>query len=193
MMIGMLLAIIAYRPIYSKMYSLADVTAKTEIVDQRSIESSTNKNSEGVLVKTTKMIHMYDDGTRLTETDAGGKLKKEISLNGGPFYWMIAMVFIQVVFVTMVYGPIAAFLVELFPTRIRYTSMSLPYHIGNGIFGGLTPLLSVSLFELSKTEAYPGGDLLAGLWYPIAVGGICFIIGMIFLSNKKKAEVIEEG
>jgi MHS family proline/betaine transporter-like MFS transporter len=92
-------------------------------------------------------------------------------------YWkMIALVLIQVVFVTMVYGPIAAFLVELFPTRIRYTSMSLPYHIGNGVFGGLTPLIATWLSG--------SGDFLVGLWYPIATAGICFVIGMIFLSNK---------
>ena len=89
---------------------------------------------------------------------------------------MIALVFVQVVFVTMVYGPIAAFLVELFPTRIRYTSMSLPYHIGNGVFGGLTPLIATWLSG--------SGDVLVGLWYPIIVASICFVIGMIFLSNK---------
>jgi hypothetical protein len=85
----------------------------------------------------------------------------------------------------MVYGPIAAFLVELFPTKIRYTSMSLPYHIGNGIFGGLTPFIAVYLTTKSN------GDPFAGLWYPIGVAAISFIIGMIFLSNKKKGEVME--
>jgi MHS family proline/betaine transporter-like MFS transporter len=98
---------------------------------------------------------------------------------------MVGLITIQVIFVTMVYGPIAAFLVELFPTKIRYTSMSLPYHIGNGIFGGLTPLIATSLYEFSKTESNPAGDPVAGLWYPIIVAAICFVIGMIFLSNKK--------
>ncbi len=192
MMIGMLLAVLLYRPIYSKMYALSDVSLKTEIVDQRSIEKFTIKDSDGAEIEAIKTFRIYDDETRLTETNSGDGVKNEISLSGASFYWMIALVFIQVVFVTMVYGPIAAFLVELFPTRIRYTSMSLPYHIGNGIFGGLTPLLAVSLFEFSKTESNPGGDLLAGLWYPIVVGGICFIVGMIFLSNKKKGEVMEQ-
>ncbi|MBK7652331.1 MAG: hypothetical protein IPJ20_18710 [Flammeovirgaceae bacterium] len=67
---------------------------------------------------------------------------------------MIALVVVQVLLVTMVYGPIAAFLVELFPTRIRYTSMSLPYHIGNGIFGGLTPFIATSLYESSKSAVH---------------------------------------
>jgi hypothetical protein len=90
----------------------------------------------------------------------------------------------------MVYGPIAAFLVELFPTKIRYTSMSLPYHIGNGVFGGLTPYIATRLYEGSKSSALPDGDPFAGLLYPIIVAGICFIIGMIFLSNKKKNDVM---
>ena len=74
----------------------------------------------------------------------------------------------------MVYGPIAAFLVELFPTQIRYTSMSLPYHIGNGVFGGLVPFIGTLLYEYSKTPANPPGDVLAGLSYPIAIAAVCF-------------------
>ncbi|MFM9075817.1 MAG: MFS transporter, partial [Bacteroidota bacterium] len=102
---------------------------------------------------------------------------------------MILLVLIQVLYVTMVYGPIAAFLVELFPTRIRYTSMSLPYHIGNGVFGGLTPFIATSLYEASKTTVNPDGDPFAGLWYPIIVAAVCLVIGLIFLSNRKPAEV----
>src|SRR4029434_9849300 len=79
------------------------------------------------------------------------------------------LVLIQVVYVTMVYGPIAAFLVELFPTKIRYTSMSLPYHIGNGVFGGLVPIIGLSL--LTRT-----GNNYAGLWYPMAIATICAVI-----------------
>ena len=91
---------------------------------------------------------------------------------------MLFLVFIQIMFVTMVYGPIAAFLVELFPTRIRYSSMSLPYHIGNGIFGGLTPFIATAL------AATGGAARFNGLYYPIAIAGVCLIIGSIFLSNK---------
>jgi MFS family permease len=79
------------------------------------------------------------------------------------------LVLIQVVFVTMVYGPIAAFLVELFPTKIRYTSMSLPYHIGNGVFGGLVPIIGLAL--LTRT-----GNNYAGLWYPMIVAAICAVV-----------------
>ena len=94
---------------------------------------------------------------------------------------LTALVFIQVFFVTMVYGPIAAFLVELFPTHIRYTSMSLPYHIGNGVFGGLVPLIGT--FLVDKT-----GDIYAGLYYPIAIALMTFIVGMIFLKENKNLE-----
>ena len=79
------------------------------------------------------------------------------------------LVLVQVVFVTMVYGPIAAFLVELFPTRIRYTSMSLPYHIGNGIFGGLVPIIGLSLIKAT-------GNNFAGLWYPMGIAAVCAVI-----------------
>lgn len=88
------------------------------------------------------------------------------------------LVFIQVMFVTMVYGPIAAFLVELFPTKIRYTSMSLPYHIGNGVFGGLVPFIATAL--VAQT-----GNIYMGLAYPIGVAIITFIIGTIYIRDTK--------
>jgi len=107
-------------------------------------------------------------------------------------YWnLIWLVFIQILYVTMVYGPIAAFLVELFPTKIRYTSMSLPYHIGNGVFGGLVPFLGTLIVEFTKTADKPAGDPLAGLWYPIGVASICLFIGVIYLTNKVDKEVMD--
>jgi MFS family permease len=89
---------------------------------------------------------------------------------------------ILVIFVTMVYGPIAAFLVELFPARIRYTSMSLPYHIGNGWFGGMLPLLATAMVAAS-------GNIYNGLWYPIVVAAMTFIIGVTFLRETKDHKV----
>ena len=85
----------------------------------------------------------------------------------------------------MVYGPIAAFLVELFPTKIRYTSMSLPYHIGNGVFGGLVPFIGLLL-----ATTFPK-DPLVGLWYPIGVAALCFVIGTIYLRNKIDTDVTD--
>jgi hypothetical protein len=83
----------------------------------------------------------------------------------------------------MVYGPIAAFLVELFPTKIRYTSMSLPYHIGNGWFGGMLPLVATALVAAS-------GNIYYGLWYPIGVAIMTFIIGSIFLTETKDTDIV---
>ena len=101
-------------------------------------------------------------------------------------YWkFIALVFVMILLVTMVYGPIAAFLVEMFPTKIRYTSMSLPYHIGNGVFGGLVPFIGLLL-----TTAFPE-DPLVGLWYPIGVAALCLLIGVIYLKNKIDEDVTD--
>ncbi|HET6541485.1 MAG TPA: MFS transporter [Chryseolinea sp.] len=203
MMAGMLAAVLLYRPIYKQMYGLADVSSQQEIVEQNRIEKATTTTEAGDSVLTLSNIKFYAHGNSVIEktvktipasgskTEAKSETKKEVVLGNISFWSMIGLVLIQLVMVTMVYGPIAAFLVELFPTRIRYTSMSLPYHIGNGIFGGLTPFIATLFYERSKSEAVPMGDPFAGLWYPIIVAAICFIIGMIFLSNKKVAEVVD--
>ena len=89
---------------------------------------------------------------------------------------------IMVIYVTMVYGPIAAFLVEMFPTKIRYTSMSLPYHIGNGWFGGMLPLLATAVVAAQ-------GDIYAGLWYPIIVAVMTLVVGLVFLRDTKGVDI----
>lgn len=94
----------------------------------------------------------------------------------------IGLLFILVIFVTMVYGPIAAMLVELFPTRIRYTSMSLPYHIGNGWFGGLLPATAFAIVAST-------GDIYAGLWYPVIFASITVVIGLFFLPETKDVDI----
>jgi MFS family permease len=115
----------------------------------------------------------------------------EKTLGSAAFWDMVWLVFIQIVYVTMVYGPIAAFLVEMFPTKIRYTSMSLPYHIGNGVFGGLVPFLGTLIVEFTKTSDHPAGDVLAGLWYPIGVATVCLVIGAVYLTNKIDKNVMD--
>ncbi|HEX9295667.1 MAG TPA: MFS transporter [Polyangiaceae bacterium] len=95
---------------------------------------------------------------------------------------LILLVFIQLVYVTMVYGPIAAYLVELFPTRIRYTSMSLPYHIGNGWFGGMLPLTTAAVVAAT-------GNIYSGLWYPVIVASVTFVIGSIFVKETKDHKI----
>ncbi|WP_177234351.1 MFS transporter [Bradyrhizobium sp. cf659] len=95
---------------------------------------------------------------------------------------IIGLLFILVIFVTMVYGPIAAMLVELFPTKIRYTSMSLPYHIGNGWFGGLLPATAFAIVAST-------GDIYAGLWYPIGFAVITAVVGFLFLPETKDVDI----
>ncbi|MFB9268324.1 MFS transporter [Bradyrhizobium erythrophlei] len=95
---------------------------------------------------------------------------------------VIGLLFILVIFVTMVYGPIAAMLVELFPTKIRYTSMSLPYHIGNGWFGGLLPATAFAIVAST-------GDIYAGLWYPIIFAAITAVVGALFLPETKDVDI----
>jgi len=188
--LGMFLAIISYRPIYQKMITLS--STKNQIVDdtQTKIESSIQLGEyKDFSLRTTTTQHVFQNG--ITEkiahidtlynsgVEKAQLLDKSSKTLPNHIYWaMVALIFVQIVFVTMVYGPIAAFLVEIFPTKIRYTSMSLPYHLGNGVFGGLTPFIAVLLGTIYTT------DPLVGLWYPIAVAGLSMVIGALYLSNK---------
>jgi MFS family permease len=95
---------------------------------------------------------------------------------------IVGLLWILMIYVTMVYGPIAAMLVELFPTRIRYTSMSLPYHIGNGWFGGLLPSVTFAIVAQN-------GNMFSGLWYPIIIAAVCFVIGMLFVRETKDTDI----
>jgi MFS family permease len=132
--------------------------------------------------------------TKIGDTELQGwnedKYKAALKASGYPAFqksginWAmtLAILWIMVIYVTLVYAPIAAFLVELFPTRIRYTSMSFPYHIGNGWFGGLLPLLATAIVAKS-------GNIYGGLWYPIIVAVVGFLIGLIFLPETKDVDI----
>jgi MFS family permease len=98
---------------------------------------------------------------------------------------LIGLLSILVIFATMVYGPIAAMLVELFPTKIRYTSMSLPYHIGNGWVGGLLPATSFAIVAST-------GDIYSGLWYPVIFAAITFVVGVVFLPETKNVDITKD-
>jgi hypothetical protein len=95
---------------------------------------------------------------------------------------VVLLLWILVLYVTMVYGPIAAMLVEMFPTRIRYTSMSLPYHIGNGWFGGFLPTTAFAIVAAT-------GDIYAGLWYPVVVALLTVVIGALFVKETKDVDI----
>lgn len=105
--------------------------------------------------------------------------------NAGNMPVLVLLVFIQVVYVTLVYGPIAAFLVEYFPARIRYTSMSVPYHMGNGWFGGLTPVIAASISVATH-------NIYAGLWWPIGTALLSFVVGGLFLPETNKTRIWDE-
>jgi MFS family permease len=190
MMTGLILAALAYYPIYKTMYFIGDVKEKKQI-SMQALETQTigvtvydpgqdPNMSTGHIedeIQLVKGKFTYDDGTVLVE-DYRNK-KKIVTLSFLDCTWLSLLIFIQVIFVTMVYGPIAAFLVELFPARIRYTSLSLPYHIGNGVFGGLTPFIAT--WVVTST-----GNPFSGLIYPIAIALITFIIGMAFIKKREQ-------
>jgi len=136
--------------------------------------------------------------TRIADKEVKGyeeaQLKAALKETGYPatldksqinYAMVLLILFIMVLYVTMVYGPIAAYLVELFPTNIRYTSMSLPYHIGNGWFGGMLPLLATAMVAAT-------GDIYYGLWYPIIVSLITVVIGFFFLHETKDVKFHED-
>ncbi|MFN2456828.1 MAG: MFS transporter [Chitinophagaceae bacterium] len=180
MLAGMLLGVLFYRPIFQQLYSIAD-TSKKIVVTKELKSNGLNAGMQTSVSQST--VTLFDDETRLTTIekqvpDGPAQTTKEIILSEGSKWKMIFFIATMVLFVTMVYGPIAAFLVELFPTRIRYTSMSLPYHIGNGVFGGLVPFIATLITTL------PGSNHLSGLWYPVTVAAICFIIGALYLPDK---------
>ena len=199
MLTGMLLGIVSYRPIFN---TFLEDTNVEEWMKQQPLASETNINKAKVTgtrneLITTTTAYSYENGTRFQQvrTDTlyyGGIINeaavrvpqyKEKHLSTGIYWKFVGLVFLLILYVTMVYGPIAAFLVEIFPTKIRYTSMSLPYHIGNGVFGGLVPFIGLLL-----TTTYPK-DPLVGLWYPIGIAALCLVIGAIYLSNKIDEEV----
>jgi MFS family permease len=174
MMLGCLLAAISYLPIYHAMQAVTGsniVTAASQPHPITGAISLTPLTMVNGTLEPAKEVLTYVDLATLLQTSMAWKL--------------VLLVFIQVVFVTMVYGPIAAYLVEAFPAKIRYTSLSLPYHIGNGVFGGLLPLIGLSV--IAQT-----GNIYAGLYYPIAVATITFIVGSLLLRETRHVLIWDE-
>jgi MFS family permease len=165
MMAGCLIAVLAYFPIYKAM----ERAAGNNIVG---IQSTTNKVTGAISL------------TAMTRDATGNKIPAKEATNPDKFMLGL-LIFVQVIFVCMVYGPIAAFLVESFPAKVRYTSLSLPYHIGNGVFGGMLPLIGLSLCAGT-------GNIYAGLWYPIIVASITFIVGSLFLRETHGVKIWDE-
>jgi MFS family permease len=125
----------------------------------------------------------FEKEVRDALNEAGYPAKADpIPFGSSNWYMLVLILTILVIYVTMVYGPIAAMLVELFPTRIRYTSMSLPYHIGNGWFGGFLPAISFSIVAAQ-------GNIYSGLWYPVIIASMTFVIGMLFVRETKDVDI----
>ena len=194
MLTGMLLGVIFYRPIFGKLLKDADAKEwmkekfefvkeenkisfyKGDSVLQISSQYQIRGGSKFTRVVTDTLIKGRDDLQHIIQSEKNAVINNKI-LSSSLKWKFIFLVWIMIIFVTMVYGPIAAFLVELFPAKIRYTSMSLPYHIGNGVFGGLVPFIA-TLLSTTFTS-----DPLVGLWYPIGVAALCFVIGALYLNN----------
>lgn len=200
MMIGMAAAIFSYRPIYQAFLDNTDAkvwVAENPAAGETKVKRELAKKSTDSLI-TSSTVFTTASGVKYTEVKvdtifsdvtkpvAHAKVVyKDKHLPDSTYWYFVFLVFLQILYVTMVYGPIAAFLVELFPTKIRYTSMSLPYHIGNGVFGGLVPFIGLLL-----TTTFPG-DPLVGLWYPIGVASLCLVIGVLYLRNKIDEDVTD--
>jgi hypothetical protein len=134
-----------------------------------------------------KAIALFKKDVAQAMTAAGYAAHADPIDAGSAVWWrLVGILTVLVVYGAMVYGPLAAMLVEMFPTRIRYTSMSLPYHIGNGWFGGLMPTIAFAMVAHH-------GSIFHGLWYPVVVSATTFIIGMIFLRETKGCDMSAAG
>jgi MFS family permease len=143
----------------------------------------------GCLIAALTYVPIYIGLHALGNPDGAAKVLWA-DLSAGRLAGLVALVWIQVVYVTMVYGPIAAFLVELFPTNIRYTSMSLPYHLGNGWFGGFLPLIATAVTtSAAAKEAFGSGAIYAGLLYPIAIALLTLVIGGVFIRETRGLKI----
>jgi MFS family permease len=166
MMTGCLLAVLTYIPIYKAMERAAGNNVVT-------VKSGINK-----VTGATTLTPMTTDATG-TQVPVKEATNPDTTM-------LVLLIFIQVLYVCLVYGPIAAYLIEAFPAKIRYTSLSLPYHIGNGVFGGLLPL--IGLWSVAAT-----GNIYAGLYYPMIVAGITFIVGSGLLKETHGNRIWDEA
>jgi MFS family permease len=166
MMAACVLAIVTYIPIYKSM----QVAAGNHVIGLKSA-----KNKVTGAISLTPLVADPVTGAQIPAKEAPAPDMPKLVL----------LVFIQVIYVCMIYWPIAAYLVEAFPARIRYTSLSLPYHIGNGVFGGLLPLIGLSLCAAT-------GNIYAGLYYPMIVAGITLVFGSILLKETHGTKIWDE-
>jgi len=169
MMAGCLLAVLTYYPIYQGMVHFAGNNVSA-------IESTPDPVTKEP--KLAPVTHIADASGKETTVPVTSAPNANSAM-------LVVLVFVQMIWVTMVYAPIAAYLVEAFPAKVRYTSLSLPYHIGNGVFGGLLP--TIGLILCAQT-----GNIYAGLWYPMIVAAVTFIVGSLALPETHNVKIWEE-
>jgi MFS family permease len=174
-MAGLLLAVLTYIPIYQGMQTAAGNNVTTAVSKKSPVTGAITltpmtSDAAGNFTPAPKVLPYTNFKDFITNKTA---------------WILILLVFIQVFWVTMVYGPIAAFLVETFPAKIRYTALSLPYHIGNGVFGGLLPLIGLSV--IANT-----GNIHAGLYYPMIIATITLIVGSVLLKETHGHKIWDE-
>jgi MFS family permease len=174
MMAGCLIAALSYLPIYHAMQEVAGSNVVTAISQRSPVTGAVSLTPQAMVDGALRPALEVLPFTGIQDLFANSTAWK-----------LILLVFVQVVFVTMVYGPIAAYLVEAFPAKIRYTALSLPYHIGNGVFGGLLPLIGLSV--IAQT-----GNIYAGLYYPIGVAAATFVIGSFLLTETHSTLIWQE-
>lgn len=167
---------------YKNVAAPAGTVAVIKIGDKEipSLTATLNDKRDAFSPESAKAIAEFKK--TVVETAKAGGLTKAADTKQMNMPMVLAILVFLVILVTMVYGPIAAMLVEMFPTRIRYTSMSLPYHIGNGWFGGLLPTTAFAMVAAT-------GDIFYGLWYPVIVAAGTFVIGMIFIKETKDVDI----
>lgn len=174
MMLGCALAALSYLPIYHAMQRVAGSEVVTAVSQKNPVTGAISLTPQTMVngsIQPAKEVLTYTTFANL--------------ITNATAWQLILLVFIQVIFVTMVYGPIAAYLVEAFPAKIRYTALSLPYHIGNGVFGGLLPLIGLSV--IAQT-----GNIYAGLYYPIAIASVTFVVGSLLLRETRHTLIWDE-
>ena len=166
-------------------------TTPCDIIKAALVNLSVNYDNVAAPAGTVASVKIGDQTINGDAPDAAKKIAEAIKTHGYPasadpnetnYVMTVILLTILVVYVTMVYGPIAAWLVELFPTRIRYSGMSLPYHIGNGWFGGFLPATAFAIVAAT-------GNIYSGLWYPIGVAAMSFVVGLIFLPETKDRDI----
>lgn len=194
LLLSMLLSVLLFRPVFQGMYQVTNLSYKIENVLAKTtdVKSETIPGSASLITTT---LHFYTDGTVLKEVKneitsprepANTKLVKTIMLNTSDKRTLVLLVFVLSIISFMSYGPLAAYLVEMFPLKIRYSSLSLPYHIGFGIFGGMAPLIATYLIQKAN-DAHKRDYYLAGLTYPITILCVCMTIGLLYLKENKAA------